>query len=250
MSGLTKFQKAMLEAFEHHLAPGLEEREDELAKVMENHLFNLEGPRQLDRRLKASEEYFGRVFRGFTEITTSLEILDDIAFYIGRFPFEGTRITRERYIQFHVEAHYNEIYILKERLTKYIKLFQRKFKRDPQLPNIMEQCASLENYMAEILRGVVELRGEHTHKLRFADDHIDRLSTIGLLTLGPDTKLSKFMRNYYRKEHKEVRKIWRNRIRDNVKAIRQLIDAFFEGLFPMVFDSKTGILRIPHGIRT
>ena len=251
MSGLFKFQKAILAAAQQHWMPLVDEHREELGETIKNHIFDLHGPRHLPRRLNAREQYFSRIFYGFTEIFTSLDTLDDIAFYVRRFPFEGTRITRERYLQFHVESHYSEIYVLRERLYSYITIFRRQFRRDPQLPDVEKRCDALTVVLGSALAGVVGLRGRHIHRARFSDDAIDRLSTIGLLSRGSDSsEFSILMRNYYREEHKNVRGIWRGRMRENVKAIRQLLDAFFEALLPMVFDPETEMLRYPRGIRT
>lgn len=251
MSGLPKFQKAILGAAKQHWMPLVEEHREEFGETIKNHLFDLNGSRHLTRHQSAREQYFARIFRGFTEISTSLDTLDDIAFYVRRFPFEGTRITRERYLQFHVEAHYSEIYILRERLKAYITIFRRQYRKDPQLSNVEKQCDALTKTLDTALTGVVNLRGLHIHKARFSDDAIDRLSTIGLLSRDSDSsEFGRLMRSYYREEHKNVRRIWRDRMRENVKAIRQLLDAFFDALFPMVFDPKTETLRYPRGIRT
>jgi hypothetical protein len=242
MSGLSKFQKAILEAAKQHWMPLVEEHKEEFGEAIKNHLFDLNGPRHLTRHQSSREQYFARIFRGFTEISTSLETLDDIAFYVRRFPFEGTRITRERYLQYHVETHYSEIYILRERLKAYITIFRRQFRKDPQLSNVEKQCDALTTTLDTALSGVVN---------RFSDDAIDRLSTIGLLSRGSDSsEFGQLMRSYYREEHNNVRRIWRDRMKENVKAIRQLLDAFFDALFPMVFDPKTETLRYPRGIRT
>lgn len=253
MKGFERFQKAMIKAAQQHLKPAMEEHRDALAETLKNELFDLEGPRQLNRQLGTRDQFFGKAFRGFMEISKSMETLDDIAFYMSRFPFQRTRITRERYLQFHVESYYSEIYILRDRLTRYITLLERQYKRDPGLSNVQEQCKTLTDAISKPLEGVVGVRGSHIHKVRFRDEDIERLSTIALLSQvsqGSDDEASKLMTEYYRHEHRKVKKIWCGRTKSNNKAIRELLDVFFDSLFPIAFDENSSMLRYPRGARS
>lgn len=239
----------MIDAAQLHLKPTMEEHKDALAETLKNDLWNLEGPRQIDRPLGSRDQFFGKAFRGFLEISKSLETLDDIAFYISRFPFHRTHITRERYLQFHVESYFSEIYIFRERLKRYITLLERQYKRDPGLSNVKERCKTLTDAITEPLEGVVGVRGRHVHEVRFSDNDIERLSTIALLAQGSNDELSNLMREYYRHEHRKVKKIWRDRIKTNNKAIRELLNIFFDSVFPIAFDENTSALRYPKGAR-
>ncbi len=249
MKGFEQFQKAMTEAAVQHYKPIMERHSGELEESIKNHLLDLEGPRHVDRPVSVRDQYFRKVFRGFLEISQSLETLDDIAFYINRFPFHQTRITRERYLQFQVESYLSEIYLLHERLRLYITQLERQHKRDPDLTDVQERCKKLTDAITKSLEGVVTVRGRHVHQVRFSDDGIDRLSSIYHLSQIFDDELSNLMKEYYRYEYRKVKKIWRDRIKANNKAIRELLDHFFLSLFPMVFDESTSTLRYPRGAR-
>ena len=249
MAGFEKFRKAVLEAANQHYKPLMDAHRDELGETIKNHLFELEGPRQINRQLNARDQYFGKMFQGFLEIQTSLETLEDIHFYIRRFPFTGTRIAPERYLQFHVETHFTEIYVLRERLDTYVTLFQRQFRKDPHLTDVQARCDALAKAIENALHGVVLARGQHVHKVRFSDDGIDRLASIALLTKGPDDDLTILMKDYYRRQRREVKKTWSGRTKANLKAIKELLDVFFEALFPIAFDAQSGALRYPNGAR-
>lgn len=250
MKGYIRFQKAMIDAAKQHWTPALEEHREALAETIKNDLFNLDGPRQIDRQIGARDQFFGKAFHGFIEISKSMETLEDIAFYLSRFPFQQTRITRERYLQFHVESYFSEIYLLRERLTRYITLLERQYKRDPGLSNVQERCKRLTDTISNSLEGVIDVRRRHVHEVRFRDEGIDRLSTIALLSQGPDDEISTLMKEYYREEHRNVKKIWRDRVTANNKAIKELLDIFFDSLFPMAFNERTSEIRYPRGARS
>jgi hypothetical protein len=190
------------------------------------------------------------MFLGFLEIANSLETLEDIAFYVGRFPFQKTRITPERYLRFHVEAWLAEVYILQERLTSYLKVVERQHKKDPHLPAIRGSVQDLEEFLRKTLKGVIDVRRQHVHIVRFSDEDIDRLSYMEAMTHGPDDGFSRLMRLLHHNEHRKVKKTWKDRVVTNNKAIRDLLDIFFDALFPVVFDEKTRALKYPNPYRT
>jgi RNase P/RNase MRP subunit POP5 len=249
MKGFDRFQNAMIEAAQRHLKPAMEEHREALAETIKNDLFDLDGPRQLDRQLSARDQFFGKAFRGFLEISKSLETLEDIAFYIGRFPFHRTRITRERYLQFHVESYFSEVYILRERLKRYVTLLERQYRRDPRISNVQDRCKVLTDSITQSLEGVIDVRRRHVHEVRFSDDGIDRLATIALLSRGSNDELTNLMKEFYREEHMRVKKIWVDQAKANNRAIRQLLDVFFDTLFPVAFDENTTALRYPKEAR-
>lgn len=243
-----RFQAAMANAAQAALTPLMEEDNKEVGESLWNHLFDLDGPRGVKRVLDAQQVFFSRAFRGYIEITKSLETLEDISFYVGRFPFQKTRITRERYLQFHVEAYFSEVYILRERIKDFITLVERQYKRDPSVTDVGKCCTELQKMLAKTLDGIVGVRSGHVHESRFYDDGIERLSTIALLTRGSDQKLASFMEQHYRSEHRKVKKLWCDRIRGNNKALTEFLSGVFENLFKIMF-TEAGQLRYPHGAR-
>lgn len=220
----------------------IEEHKEALAETIKNQLLNLDGPRHLNRKLGAQEQFLNKVFNGFVEIANSLETLEDIAFYMSRFPFQQTRITRERYLQFHVESYLSEIYLLRERLNPYITRLERAYKHHP---NMQKQCETLTSAITKSLESIINTRGKHVHEIRFSDNEISHLSTIAQFSRVSDNEFKNLLEGYYREEHIRVRKIWRNRVKSNNKAIRELLDVVFNSLFPIVFDENTSTLRYP-----
>jgi hypothetical protein len=250
MKGFNKFQLAMIKAARIHLYPLFEEGLDTLGEALWNHIFSLSGPTVVNRKLTDRDRFFGKIFRGFLEISKSLETLEDISFYVGRFPFQKTRITAENYLRFHVEAWFAEMYILRERLTSYLKVVERQYKRDPHFSTIQARCRSLGDLITKTLQDVIALRGQHIHENRFSDDDMDRLDTLELLTHDLDDVVKSLMHLHHRIEHRKVRRAWKDRIVANNKAVRELIDVFFDVLFPVVFDEESQALKYPKRFKT
>jgi hypothetical protein len=255
MSGYVKFQSAILEATRVHLGPlppDDPEALEALGEAIQNLVLGRNGPTGAKRKRDRTEkdQFIEKMFLGFLEIANSLETLEDIAFYVGRFPFQKTRITPERYLRFHVEAWLAEVYILQERLTSYLKVVERQHKKDPHLPAIRGSVKNLEEMLRRTLKGVVDVRRQHVHRVRFSDEELDRLSYMEAMSHGPDDGFSHLMRLLHHNMHRKVKKTWKDRILNNNIAIRELLYSFFDGLFPVVFDEQTKALKYPNPHRT
>ena len=60
----------------------------EYQEAFKNHLFGLNGPKQMGRKLTTADIFFSKIYNGFREIADSYFCLLDIEIYIGRFPLD------------------------------------------------------------------------------------------------------------------------------------------------------------------
>jgi len=252
MRALKKFQNSLINATFVDL-PSLVKGNSADGKAFQdafkNHLLDLPGPRYANLPITKQKAYLIRIFDGFSEIVKSLGTLEDIQFYIARFPFRADRIAPERYLQFHVEAYLTEIYLLKERIDKFLKRLSREHRGDGRYVRIHARASSLLEISERTLRGVVNARDVHTHQERFKDDGISRLGTIGLLAKGTrDRKLRRLFQGFYRETHFKEKKRWRARIASNNVAVRRLLDIIFRDLQPLLFDRKSGKPTFPSSL--
>ena len=248
MKGFEKFQYAMLEAATLIIQPLTEAENKEAGQALWNHLFDLDGPRETPTKPTSRALYFGKVFKAFLEITHSLETLEDIEFYVGRFPFQNTRISRDRYLQFHIETYFSELYLLQQRLNHYVVLVERQYRRDPRIPEIRAKCKNLPVLAAKALEGPLRVRHSHVHEARVTDRGIDRLKSIGLLTQSKDSALSSYMRIQYRVVHSDVKKKWKKSLVKSNEDVQKVLDVFFEHFFSVIFD-ESGALKYPSRLK-
>jgi hypothetical protein len=231
--GFQRFSHTMLSAWQKHVRPPEEEMQD-LKEAAHNYLFN-EGPRGVRRKPLTPRELFtSKLFWGFTEIYDSLEMLDDIFFLIGRFPYSNTRISKERHLQIVVEAHYQEIYILQERLKQYLTVVERQYKTDPRHLEINKRCKNLGSMVLVLFKGVLQVRNSHVHQMRFSDEGLDRLKTLGLL--ANHSEHSSAYKIYYRSQYAKTREEWREKIKINNDEIHKTIDVISNFLHTIIFD--------------
>lgn len=247
MRGLARFQEAVLDAVQVLIRPLTEDkgRHAAAAEALENYLLDLPGPREVARKLDAREAYVAGIFEGFAEISKSLDALEDFQFFITRYPYRSTKMTRERHLQFLVEAYLAELYLLKERLSRYAVRVERLFKGCEGSHSFSVVRRKLVRLVNESLSGVIRTRDSHVHSRRFEDEGIARLGTISLLMKGTDRAFLSAMRILYRAEYPKVRNRWRSAISSNNRSIRRLLDAYFDELWPLLFDEQSKQLRYP-----
>lgn len=231
------------------MAPLMKAHADDpgLGESVYNEIFDL-GPSkvQFTRRRTDHEAYVVTIFKGVVEISESLKVLEDIAFLVSRFPYRNSRISQEGYLQFHVEAYFGEIYILKERLSKYLVRIERQFKGDERLPQIRDARHGLTRLVNTYLRPFVTTRDSHVHVERLEDKGISRLGTISMLARGSDdNKLSTAMKLLYKTEYPKIKKKWKKQIAEYNGAMRRLVDAYSRVLWFCLFDEKSCKLRLP-----
>ncbi len=216
---------------------------EEVTKVYRNALFDLEGPKYLNLPRSRDENFFHKAFRGFGEIEISYQTLLDAEVYIRRFPFGKTRITRVRYLRFHIEAYLQEVYILQERIIAYLKWLRRAYRYSPRA-NLVEAVAErLERIAIASLEPIRRARGAHVHEERFDSADLDRLGM--LETIVQENSVEIYQR-IYRVEHKKIRWAWTRWMRESNYAIGQLLEIVFSTLAQVVFDAQQELIY-PNG---
>ena len=222
---------------------------EELTRVVTSHLLALAPPESIEREIPPLENYLVKIFHSHSEIVKSLEMLRNIPFYISRFPYSKTRITREEYMRFHVEAFFNEIYIFKERLEKYCKTIERQFKSDPSTPNAKQQISEATTTAISALSELIKKRGAHVHEKRLDESNIDRIGTLELLWRNSEGAFYEITHYNYKKEVRRIKKIWKENMEEIITQLEEILNNISSIIYPIIFNLGTNTLRQPHGVR-
>jgi hypothetical protein len=244
-----KFTAATIKVAQSLIRPvmGADRTTSGLTEVFENTMFDLSGPRTLDRpQLTPLQTFQEKLFYQYLEIDKSFNALKDIELYVGRFPYKGA-VSRPNHLRYHVENHLHEIYVLRERLVKYVKVVRRAYRSDPTAAEIRYALQALEAFIEKSLGGIVVTRGNHVHHARFTDkdlDRVDFLDFVTLHTVEPKTETANF-RRYYLQEYRKIRKKWRATIRGNNAAINALLNSVGDVFLATVYSAPEQTLRPP-----
>lgn len=232
MSNQDKYMLAVLQVFGEKLDKLTESHRGELGEALHNSLFGLDGPKQVDSKPDKETQFLTVLFSGLSEISNSYESLRDAELYIRRFPFNNTRVTRDRYLKYVIENHLHEIYVLKERLLKYLKQIERLYRKDQHYAEIKKGTIPLYKLVSEGLKKFTTLRNSHVHELRVAFESVDRISLMELLNTHEEDNWRAL---YYKWQYKEIRKYHKKQIEVTNNDIEALLNIYFSRLHGLVF---------------
>jgi len=242
--GFSKYTDDMFAAMNKYLILVDENfSEEEFLEILYDQLLNLGENSEPKTSQLPFSEYVFTVFNGFMEIFNSNHNLVDIEFYIGRFPYENSIyensiIVRSRYLRYHIENYFEEIYILKNRMCAYPKLINRAKSKYFGSSDITKLVDHLEQKVEEDFKKLVGIRGRHVHKRRYDDKDLRQLETWEILASNFIGKSQKYSLNFI-KEMKRNNKIITNKWIKNIRllniGVNNILDAYFETLYPFVF---------------
>jgi hypothetical protein len=242
LHGIAKFVSAVME----ETKPIIEEimSKEKAIEVMSNVIFDEPGARYMGLALSSKEKSLRRILSGFSEIEATFQVLNDIPFYIRRFPSKNVNISKTRFLYYHVGNYLNENYILRERLVTYQKIMTRMYKNDRRLAEMGKHVKKLE-ILVSGFDGIVAARGKHVHQERYDDEDFERLNIYESMS-KQDDPLASALGRLYRVALREYRKKWIKTISDNNEKIKEILDMYFEILYDVVFD-KNGNWIDPNG---
>lgn len=190
--------------------------------------------------LPPNERFAVDSFQKFTEVNNTLQRLFDIAVYIRRFPFRRTQISRARYLSFHIEAYFHEIYILRERLLTLAKRTTRAYRKSKHHDLATEVMGRLDQVVSD-LQELISVRGQHVHELRFDETRLRNLATIEFIERNSDDPIwSMFLHEQYPK----VRRYWVAWVTEMNAAVEELLNRYFAELHRLMFEKQQ--LRFPY----
>jgi hypothetical protein len=130
------------------------------------------------------------------------------------------------------------VYIIKERLIKYIRSIERFFIKDTLCSEVKSYLNPLYKLISNTLKSIVNLRGEHVHKKRFSDYHLSRLSSMELLMKSQDKIFRNQIEILLNSSYKEISKLWKKNIADNNKIISALLSDIGKVLNKVLFNEN------------
>lgn len=175
-----------------------------------------------------------------SEITACIESLELCRALVNQKPprsiIRKAKSNETKYLRYHIEHYFEELYILEQRLSSFTKWIDRKLKaKGHDLSPIKTLMAiTLVEKMFEDIKGV---RGEHVHAGRFDTAELLSLSVFDIAKdakfVSEDTLLD--MNNIIEKRLGLEREKWAQKISESLKTSELLIDAVFVMLFDPYF---------------
>jgi hypothetical protein len=136
-------------------------------------------------------------------------------------------------ISYHVEKHYEEIYVFKERAVAWLVRLERASRKR----KLMAEVQQLRNTRAtaeKICERAVRIRGAHTHRGRLRDDDIERVGSLDLIVFVGGQGVFEPLR---RMQAQRALDRWRGIASDNLTAIEDILSGLLCIVEPIIFDS-------------
>ncbi|MGE8165201.1 hypothetical protein ACQKRQ_34260 [Paraburkholderia sp. NPDC080076] len=185
---------------------------------------------------RSSDDAFESIFRGFTEISYTIDNLRLAGHLVSTSPPRSKNISKNQYINFVIGAYLQEMYILQQRLDAYGKKVSRLygFRDLPKLVN---------DLVYKPLENIINIRGNHVHRERYSDAELRRISDLDLfLRVGHEAGED------FHFEYKLAQHSWKMRIRANNLAVSRIVDSYFDILQTLICEE--GKVRFPVAAQT
>lgn len=186
--------------------------------------------KNIEKNASAEEKYIIDLLTRFSEIDSSLGHLANAPTYLKHFPKVLARagITERGYINYHIENYIQEVYILKERIKRFLKFVSRKLRKKGQiqLSGSIDKCLKL---FEKELTSITQARGHHVHQTRYTDEDLFALTLFDLVReTHQDLELG------YELLMLTAKSKWLEWIEDNNELMRSMVDALFRAVTPYV----------------
>jgi hypothetical protein len=240
-----KFGLSLNKAFTKYILPVLEEQKEELSIAYMNRILDWKGPRVVKSSSIPTTKWLAEVSVGAFEILTVYESLLDSEVYIRRFPYRGTRISKSRHLKSVLENHLNSIYILKERMVKYLKILTKKYgKRVTSTGKATLRITEiLRKFTEEYLEPLKIVRNSHVHSEEFYDPNLERLSILeNYIQSNLTAPRIEHFKAYYDHQFEIIRKEKIAEIQTINANINKLLDIYFSYIYSIVFDEDDELI--------
>jgi hypothetical protein len=243
-----KYLKIVIDAHSDDLTMPVEGIAPEVSKeISRNIIFNLKGPRQINIKHSPKTLFLAnKLFRPMSEILKSIESIENISVYMRTFPYKKQDISKVNYLCYHIENYLHEIYILYKRMEAYKNIIKKEYKAQTNATNI-ESIEKIWKSVDKAMKGIINMRGWHTHRYRYAADDLDSLATIELFVKGyQDNKDKPFYCEpvYLDRLFRQVRQKRVKDIKESIKNLGDILEIYFKALLPIV--SRNGKIVYPN----
>lgn len=172
---------------------------------------------------RPTDSAFESIFRGYLEISESLDSLELALRLIGLAPPRAKGVDKGKYLSFLVAAYLQDIYILEQRMTAYATKLSRLYKL-PGLPSIVNEI------VYQPLENIIKARGAHVHTRRYADEHLDAVETFALFK-----RVGHGLGNHLDDEYRIAQLHWMKLAKTNNIQIRQIAERYFKVVKAAIF---------------
>src|ERR1041385_622299 len=237
MPQLHRYMTALLEVAGPRFLQLYETHREDFKKVIGDELEGL-APTSMNLPVDDDERLLNRVLGGFNEIYQSLTCLDTIGIYVRRNPYRRLGVEDAEYLRYHFENYLHEVYLLRERLTRYLGTLRDVYRQSTVGDELLPLLKQMKKPVLDMLEPLTKPRKEHVHDRRVQDPDLRRLSLLQSLSFAAPAfgELHNVVQRDVRKE--KIR--W---MRETTAVIRRRVDDYFAVLNTVLCDEKRSFVE-------
>jgi hypothetical protein len=238
MAGLERFERLLYVDYQRYLSRVVPRNADEVLQRYRDAAAGKPLPASSDYGASRDEKFLIKLLGHVAEIRASYDGLLDAAAFLRRYPYKPQhRITQERFVRYHVEHFYQEIYILRERLYTFSKWLQRAYRNTPQAAVVGAVSTVIPKLFNEHTEHLTRVRGRHVHETRVDDAELRQMTLLEAVS-GLQPRLQRLIRLRQRRHRIEAAR-W---ARDECKAVKIALDVVFSILLEVVSKEAAGLI--------
>jgi hypothetical protein len=151
-------------------------------------------PTAKPRRLTPCQHFLRKVVMGLLEIDRTIRLLHEIAFYAAHAPRYRNGPSKVSFLNYHIESHLHETYILRERIESFLTFLERAYRKDKSERRIGVITKRIRRAVGRVLGPIANARSRHVHVERLRVPDIERLEFVeDTARLAPEELQSKFV---------------------------------------------------------
>jgi predicted RNA-binding protein with RPS1 domain len=242
--GAIKFYRLLLYSVQPDAIKMIEEDKCSIREILGDRLFGDGKLIPVNRSPRRSEGFRVKMLTLMVEVNASVAMLEDIPIYLRRFPFSKYQISKLNYLRHHVEFFLNQIYILQERIIKYLKFIEKSYNK-AETKHVSETASKLIKDVCDCLKSPTSIRGTHVHVEQYDEPALHRLEVLeAFIVFGNLSEAQEQFDIMFKKTRRKLVK----EISESLTMIEKVLDACF-GELATLLDSGNGQLLLPPNYR-
>jgi hypothetical protein len=243
MRNLERFRDTLQRAFSAIVLPIVEVDPEEPPEIAMRRFLGLSD------RLMDPHDDLGRAAlpisqlgQAVSEIEASYRSLLVAEEYIQQLPSGNTNITRSQHLRYVVETWLNEVYILKERLKRFLQVLEELFAKGARRKTVKQITQPQFTHNTRVFEQLTSIRSYHIHRARYNDKELGNLEfleqTLDMPAAGP---LRHSLAGHIDELYVAIRDKRVQELGSRNQAIAEMLDEFFSTIYPIVFDEDGAI---------
>lgn len=199
---------------------------------------------ELDKFEFEKIEDVAKIFHYFIQIRNTFNRLGSITEYISWTPRTRDMDSRFDFLLYHLENHYHEMYILKERLIALFNVLPRFYDQHRFYKKLQNSTDKACKTVSNKFKKYTNVRSEHVHSNRISKEEINKFNKFKFLLENTDIEFTdEAAFAMYNDDYKELKKDWTAKLENRTVEAYEISDQAFSYINPIVINNEGDLIQ-------